>query len=48
MIKNFGFAKYADPDMDEDDLEVPEMGIFEGTVEMEKDETRKRIMDFFY
>lgn len=50
IIKNFGFAKSNDDDYDEDDEEMDarEIGIFEGTPEMERNEYKQRVMDFIY
>ena len=47
-MKNFGFSRYADPDVEEEDLEEPEMGIFEGSANMDRDLTRERVLDLLY
>lgn len=48
ILKNFGLNKFADPDVDEDDLEEQEMGIFEGDANMDREMTKKRVVDMIY
>lgn len=31
VLKNFGFSKFADEDIDDEDMEEREIGIFDGT-----------------
>ena len=53
IIKNFGMNRYnygdeeEDIEFEEDEREL-EMGIFDGTVEMEQEETRGRIHKYIY
>lgn len=49
IIKNFGYTKFADNDeIDEDELEEKEPGIFEGDPNADREEYKQRLLDRFY
>ena len=48
VIKNFGFGRFADHDVDDEDLDEPDIGIFEGDPMKDREEYKERLLDHFF